>query len=211
MQIHVSKTLLFVGTIRKILIILPVNRKADQIGIYQDSILLNKNLDEGSAVFQFYTIDSLGHSSVLKEITAEIYGPNFASSVALKMPRKLVTIEAINITTVNVLLNVVDDKALVYTEILYTSYKNKPEGENVIVKVENEMESVLLENVKLGDDICMQSFFLPDPQSLDAFAGKSYKSQSPVLILPSQGIYNILEGTTDYGWGRAMWPEIPPK
>ncbi len=186
--------------------IIKVDRSdAQHIGIYQDSTLLNNNLTEGSELFQFYTRDGKGHQSVIKEITAEIYGANFASAASYKSPRKITGIGTVDFTTVKVAFATVEDATIQYTKVTYTCYTNNPNGERKTVRVENNQSEVILEGVKLGEKVEYQSCFLPDKNALDSFDGKVYTYSMPDMILPQTGDWETLEGSgQDYGgWQQA--------
>jgi hypothetical protein len=85
------KELVILWNNKKDSLILPVTRTSeDKIGIYQDSIMIN-NMLEGAETFQFYTRDNNGHTSVIKELTGEIYGDMYKESMSLKEPRTLLS------------------------------------------------------------------------------------------------------------------------
>lgn len=181
---------------------LPVIRTAETVGIFMDSILLQENLEEGMNMFEFYTIDGKGNTSIVKEVSTEVYGLNFASAAALRAPRKITTIEALTTTMVKVIFNAVDESDLKETQLRYISYENNESGEFQSIEVENTTESVILEHVKLGDPVYYQSRFLPDKDALDGFNGKEFTYQIPKMILPPSGNYDILDDSWCDYWGK---------
>lgn len=185
-------------------VILPVDRSSpEKVGIYKDSLILDQNLAEGSILFQLYTRDGLGHTSVIREVTGEVYGESFAASAALKLPRKIETIQTVSTTSVKVIFAEVDQPTMLSTKVLYMSGETE-----IVVDVPNEETEVLLEGVRLGDVIKYQSMFLPDEDALDAFAGKLYSYTLPDMVLPNVGdTWETLEATW-YSYGGGPVPFV---
>lgn len=173
-------------------VILPVDRSnPEKVGIYRDSLILDQNLTEGSILFQLYTRDGLGHTSVIREVTGEVYGESFAASAALKLPRKIETVQTVSTNSVKLVFAEVDQPTMLSTKVLYIS-----EGNEMVVDVPNEETEVLLENIHLGDVIQYQSMFLPNEDALDAFPGKMYTYTLPDMVLPSVGdTWETLDGS----------------
>lgn len=179
-------------------VVLPIDRsEPERVGIFKDSLILDKNLSEGSVLFQLYTRDDLGHTSVLREVTGEVYGDNFAASAALKLPRKLEMVQTISTTSVKLVFAEVDQPTMLGTKVYYTQL----DGEKQVVEVANEETELLLEEIRLGDEIQYQGMFLPDINALDAFAGKLYSYTLPDMVLPNVGTWETLENSWVGYWG----------
>lgn len=185
-------------------VVLPIDRsEPERVGIFKDSLILDKNLSEGSVLFQLYTRDDLGHTSVLREVTGEVYGDNFAASAALKLPRKIEAVQTISTTSVKIVFAEVDQLTMVTTKVFYTCYDENPDGEEKVVEVPNEETELLLEGIRLGDEIQYQGTFLPEINALDAFDGKMYSYSLPDMVLPNTGdSWVTLEGSWYSYWGR---------
>lgn len=164
-------------------VVLAVDRsEPDKIGIYKDSLVLDEYLSEGSILFQLYTRDNLGHTSVIREITGEVYGTNFASAAALKLPRKLEKAKVVGTDSVKLTFATVDQPTMVNTKIYYIYYGTDSRGEERVVELPNEETEVLLEGINFGDGIKYQSSFLPAENALDAFDGKLQSYQLPLEL-----------------------------
>lgn len=179
-------------------VILPVDRSdPEKVGIHKDSLILDENLSEGSVLFQLYTRDNMGHTSVIREVTGQVYGESFAASAALKLPRKLETVQTLSTTSVKLVFAAVDQPTMLTTKVFYTNSA----GEEQVVEVTNEETELVLEGITLGDEIQYQGMFLPDVNALDAFAGKLYSYTLPDMVLPNVGDWETLEGSWVAYWG----------
>ena len=182
----------------------------EHIGIYKDSLILNENLSEGSVTFRLFTRDDLGHTSVVNEVTGEVYGDNYASSAALKLPRKIESSEIIDEKSVKITFQEVDQALLNNTKIIFKSYDHNPAGETEIVNIPNDQMEVILEGVRLGEEIQYQSTFLPEQNAIDSFEGKiqTYKLPGNRLELvwseefEENGLLNEKFWTYDEGYER---------
>lgn len=165
-------------------VVLEVDRSVpEKVGIYKDSLILDENLSEGSILFQLYTSDNQGHTSVVREVTGEVYGESFAASAALKLPRKIETVQTVSTTSVKLIFAEVDQPTMLTTKVYYTNLT----GEDKVIEVSNEETELLLEGITLGNEIRYQSTFLPEQNALDAFPGKLYSYTLPDMVLPNVG------------------------
>lgn len=169
-------------------LVLPVVRDTEEkIGIHKDSVLIDKNLEEGVAVFQLYTRDNEGHSSIVREITADVYGDNYAEATSYRMPRKITSMNASDETgRVELTFEKLDATDVLYTELIYTSYENSPEGEQKMIRIDNSTLSLELEYVSLGDGMDLQSMHVPTPDAIDVFPGKKVVTRLPRYYLLDQ-------------------------
>lgn len=166
-------------------LILPVVRDTEEkIGFFRDSVLIDKNLEEGAAVFYLHTRDNEGHSSIVQEVTADVYGPNYAESISFRMPRKVTSMKAYEgEDIVELTFEKQELTDIKYTELIYTTYKNSPAGEKKTIIVDNATTSVVLEDINLGDEISMQSMFVPTSDAIDIFPGKKAVFHLPLYYL----------------------------
>lgn len=186
-------------------VVLKVDRSVpERVGIYKDSLILDENLSEGSVLFQLYTSDNQGHTSVVREVTGQVYGESFAASAALKLPRKLETVQTVSTTSVKLIFAEVDQPTMLTTKVYYTNSAD----EEQVMEVSNDEAELLLEGITLGNEIQYQSTFLPDMNALDAFAGKLYTYTLPDMVLPNVGdTWETLEGSW-YSYGGNPVPLV---
>ena len=104
----------------------------------------------------------------------------------------------------------VDQALLNNTKIIFKSYDHNPAGETEIVNIPNDQMEVILEGVRLGEEIQYQSTFLPEQNAIDSFEGKiqTYKLPGNRLELvwseefEENGLLNEKFWTYDEGYER---------
>lgn len=191
-------------------VIIDVERSASNTGFYKDSIILDENMAEGNVVLQLYTRDGVGHTSIVREITGTVYGQGFASAAALRLPRKISSVELIDNETVKIKFDVSEDIYMSATNVYYTCYSDSQEGKTMTVTVAKDETEVLLTGVRAGEEISYQSFFYPEINALDSFEGKlqTYKLPGNHLELvwseefEENGLLNEKFWTYDEGYER---------
>jgi hypothetical protein len=190
--------------------ILIVDRSAvDKVGFYKDSVILN-NMNEGSVTFQVYTRDGNGHKSVVKEITGQVYGDTYKSSVGLKIPRILYS-QTQNGKDYVLAFEKSTDELLVTTYLTY--YTKTSDGSLVekTIEIPNNETSVTLENDSIGTWVKYHGVFLPGKTALEGFNGKEESFQIPIYNdgwnisadsqrRGSQAPNNLLDGNVSSCW-----------
>lgn len=153
--------------------VVEVNRT--QPGIMKMETILN--LPEKSYIFKFVTKDDEGHKSLSVENTVEVYGPNYVSTLR---NREIRTITAQEDSSVLLTLGALEDVALLYTMIAYTDYSDPSNPKKVEEKIENSASSLLLSNIRAGDEIFVYSVYQPE-SSLDIFEANATVYHVPAL------------------------------
>lgn len=125
-----------------------------------DTINIPITLPPGNYNFEVKTFDSKGNSSVKVLASGSSYGASFQESIqnrSIKRAEKVgqdVTIDFYN-----------GEDLSPYTKITYTGTDNA----NHVVKVKNEISTVVLKNYKTATKFKLQSVFLPDTLAIDTF------------------------------------------
>lgn len=145
-------------------LILPVIRDTEEkIGIHRDSVLIDKNLEEGNIVFQVYTRDMEGHKSIPAEVVGTVYGENY-----------LIGQMARPIKWHRVLENwmIIDwGESSMSTKVVlhYTA----SDGSSKFITVLPEESRTVLSDFKPGADLYYETCYLPEPEAFEEMGKKT--------------------------------------
>lgn len=155
-------------------LILPVVRDTEEkIGIYRDSVLIDKNLEEGETVFYLNTRDGEGHKSIPAEIVGTVYGEQYLSgqlSRWIKWSKVIENWMIIDWGDANISTRVV---------LHYTG----SDGTSKSVTVLPEDNRTVLSDFKYGEDLYYETFYLPEAEAFEEMA-KRKDIQFADLIAP---------------------------
>lgn len=139
-----------------------------------------EDLQEGAYTFELFTYDKKNHSSVVSEVSGNVYGENYLSLLLQRQIQETSMRE----DDFMVKWRVGDDN-LIGTEI---KYKNKEGGERLVFTKSDENESLLID-WEPNSLIEYRSLYLPDSLAIDTFY-TSYKEMKILRDPPPGERYN---------------------
>lgn len=144
-------------------------------GVQKDSIII-ENLAEGTSLFEFKNINSVGESSLISNVTATVWGPNFGDGLYFRR----ISSRDFNYEESTFALEfspVHQGDSVIYSEISYTTQS----GEMKSIRIEREDDSIILPEFGDGDEFAFRTaFFLP--QGIDTIFNNPQIFKSPTAI-----------------------------
>lgn len=143
------------------------------------------NLPEGTYIFDVYTYDAKGNSSVKSEVVARAYGDVYYSSL---LPR---TFRTTTRTQKDMLVSwapPIDD--VVYTRISYTDLLGNAQ---TLYAKKSDTYSIL-PLFPFGGSFTYQSFYMPDTTSLDTLSSPAVTQAFKVTYFTDWDKYNLIWG-----------------
>ena len=125
----------------------------------KDRILLEE-IPEDSYIFEFVTTDGIGHYSLSKEVSLEVLGDSYASSLR---NRSIASVEQREDGSLALIW-----EPIASNNIQHTTLEYELNGESHSVKVENGETETLLTGLNIGDEVVVFSTFLP-PNAFETF------------------------------------------
>lgn len=145
-------------------LVLPVVRDTEEKnGIHKDSVLIDKNLEEGEVTFQLNTRDNDGHKSIPAEVVGTVYGENYLTGQIARLAKWKKVME--NWMIIDWGEPYMSEKVVLH----YTA----SDGTSKSVQVISEDTRTILADFKHGADLYYETFYLPEP---DAFEGMAKKT-----------------------------------
>jgi hypothetical protein len=176
----------------------------------RDTIYFELELEEGEYTFQMLLMDNKGNSSVKREFPARVLGENYRNSLLPRTLNSLVELDnGIQLNWTAPLTN------MAFSEIQYLDES----GEEVVLKIENNQSTNVIDNFKLGEMLKITSFYYPILGRIEVFTSNSIELTLPVdRMVPkspmsflrlngdaSDGCYGstyakLIDGTTSTGF-----------
>ena len=138
-------------------VVLEVNREQDER--FAMSHLLEE-IPEDSYIFEFVTTDGIGHYSLSKEVSLEVLGDSYASSLR---NRSIASVEQREDGSLALIW-----ESIASNNIQHTTLEYELNGESHSVKVENGETETLLTGLNIGDEVVVFLTFLP-PNAFETF------------------------------------------
>ena len=138
-------------------VVLEVNREQDER--FAMSHLLEE-IPEDSYIFEFVTTEGIGHYSLSKEVSLEVLGDSYASSLR---NRSIASVEQREDGSLALIW-----EPIASNNIQHTTLEYELNGESHSVKVENGETETLLTGLNIGDEVVVFSTFLP-PNAFETF------------------------------------------
>ncbi len=150
------------------------------------------NMSEGSYVFEIYTFDDKGHSSVKTEIIGNVYGENYQKTLLIR-PIYLASI--VGGDTARIDWGAASYKEAIASEMTYTDLS----GISHHLVVSSDILNTVLENVEPGVLLTYRTWYLPSPVAVDTFYTdyQTVKIKGPPVEVTNKNGWRILDFSSE--------------
>ncbi|MBD1421490.1 DUF4998 domain-containing protein [Sphingobacterium chuzhouense] len=129
------------------------------------------NMEEGSYIFEFFTFDREGNTSLVVDTVGEVFGEAYASSLSNRLISRSTLGNRVRISWYAQFNE--DD---IRTEV---RYKSQEGTENLIIVKASDMETII-DEAPLEGSLEYRTVFLPHPNAIDTF----YTDYLPITLTP---------------------------